>query len=116
MTRDQLEHLLRASAGVLRDRGVATSGELVVIGSQAILGQFPSAPLQLLRSMEADIYPYHAPEFADIIDGAIGEGSAFHDTFGYYAQGVGPETAVLPGVDSARRHLVRQRIKLHFPG
>jgi hypothetical protein len=33
---------------------------------------------------------------ADVIDGAIGELSMFHDTFGYYAQGVGPETATLP--------------------
>lgn len=33
---------------------------------------------------------------ADLIDGAIGEGSEFHETFGYYAQGVGPTTAVLP--------------------
>ena len=30
---------------------------------------------------------------ADKIDGAIGEGSQFHQTYGYYAQGVGPETA-----------------------
>jgi hypothetical protein len=33
---------------------------------------------------------------ADRVDGAIGEGSAFHELNGYYAQGVGPETAVLP--------------------
>ena len=32
----------------------------------------------------------------DKIDGAIGEGSPFHEQNGYYAQGVGPETAVLP--------------------
>ena len=36
------------------------------------------------------------PELADLIDGAIGELSPFHERFGYYAQGVGPETAVLP--------------------
>ena len=36
------------------------------------------------------------PERAILIDGAIGEGSYFHEQFGYYAQGVGPETAVLP--------------------
>jgi len=30
------------------------------------------------------------------IDGAIGEGSEFHATKGFYAQGVGPGTAVLP--------------------
>jgi hypothetical protein len=42
------------------------------------------------------MFPLHQPELADLIDGAIGEGSPFHDTFGYYAQGVGPETALLP--------------------
>jgi hypothetical protein len=47
-------------------------------------------------SAEADIYPLQAPELADRIDGAIGEGSQFHQTYGYYAQGVGPETALLP--------------------
>lgn len=31
-----------------------------------------------------------------MIDGAIGERSPFHQTFGYYAHGVGPETATLP--------------------
>ena len=45
--------------------------------------------------MEADIYPLQAPELADLIDGAIGELSFFHEHFGYYAQGVGPQTARL---------------------
>jgi hypothetical protein len=97
VTREQLEHLLRASASILIDRGSrAPTQELVVIGSQAILGQYPHAPGELLRSMEADLYPLREPELADAIDGAIGELSAFHDTYGYYAQGVGPETATLP--------------------
>ena len=30
------------------------------------------------------------------VDAAIGEGSSFHELHGYYAQGVGPKTAVLP--------------------
>lgn len=30
------------------------------------------------------------------MDGAIGELSPFHHEFGYYAHGVGPETATLP--------------------
>lgn len=33
---------------------------------------------------------------ADLVDGSIGEGSMFHETFGYYAQGVEETTAVLP--------------------
>lgn len=46
--------------------------------------------------MEADLYPLHDPDKADLIDGSIGEYSHFHETHGYYAQGVSPETAVLP--------------------
>ena len=66
---------------------------MIVIGSQAVLGQFPEASGLLTRSMEADMYPRSHPELADEVDGAIGEGSRFHETHGYYAQGVGPDTA-----------------------
>lgn len=90
MDRSQLEHLIRAAASISGD------DELVVVGSQAILGQFPDAPAELLISDEADIYPKHHPDRSDLIDGSIGELSPFHETFGYYAQGVGPETAILP--------------------
>ena len=41
-------------------------------------------------------HPAAVPERADLIDGSIGELSPFHEQFGYYAHGVGPETAVLP--------------------
>jgi hypothetical protein len=47
-------------------------------------------------SAEADICPLQAPELAGKIEGAIGEGPQFHQTMGYYPQGVGPDTAVLP--------------------
>jgi len=46
--------------------------------------------------MEADIYPKARPELADLISGSIGEYSTFHNTFKYYADGVGPDTATLP--------------------
>lgn len=39
---------------------------------------------------------------ADLIDGSIGEASMFHDTFGYYAQGVVESTARLPDGWQAR--------------
>ena len=74
----------------------------MVIGSQAILGEFPEAPEPLLVSTEADVYPLEHPERADLIDGSIGEGSFFHDSFGYYAQGVSPSTAILPAGWQAR--------------
>jgi hypothetical protein len=90
MTRAALEHILRAAAAIANER------EFIVIGSQAVLGQFPDAPQALRVSMEADVYPRHAPEKADLIDGAIGELSVFHQTFGYYAHGVDETTATLP--------------------
>jgi hypothetical protein len=46
--------------------------------------------------MAVELYPLHDPGRSDDIDEAIGEGSPFHETFGMYVQGVGPETAVLP--------------------
>jgi hypothetical protein len=90
MEREQLEHVLRAAAAITRE------DEFVVIGSQSILGAVPDAPADMKMSREVDLYPLHRPELADLIDGALGEASQFDDTFGYYAQGVGPETAVIP--------------------
>jgi hypothetical protein len=90
MTREQLEHLIRAAAVIVDDDAI------VVIGSQAILGQFPDAPESMRVSVEADLFPLNHPERADVIDGSIGELSPFHETFGYYAQGVDPRTAILP--------------------
>jgi hypothetical protein len=90
MQRSELEHVIHASGDVAQD------DEIVIIGSQSILGQFPNAPMRLLVSMEADVYPNHNPDLAERVDRAIGEGSSFHELHGYYAQGVGPETAKLP--------------------
>jgi hypothetical protein len=90
MNRTQLEHIIRASGAITEEN------RFVVIGSQAILGPYPNAPPNLLKSMEADVFPPDKPDLADLIDGSIGEDSPFHETFGYYAHGIGPETAVLP--------------------
>lgn len=98
MRRSELEDIIRASGQIAED------DEIIIIGSQAILGQFPNAPLRFLTSMEADIFPNNKPELAEKVDGAIGEGSSFHELHGYYAQGVGQETAVLP--DRWRERLV----------
>jgi hypothetical protein len=78
MTREQLEHLIRAAAVLADDDAI------VVIGSQAILGQFPDAPASMRVSVEADLFPLHHPERAETIEGSIGELSPFHETFGYY--------------------------------
>jgi hypothetical protein len=87
--RQDFEHVIRAAAEIVED-------ELVVVGSQAVLGQFPEAPENLLQSLEVDVYPRNHPERSEKIDGAIGDGSRFHETYAYYAHGVGPETVIAP--------------------
>jgi hypothetical protein len=90
MQRSELAHVLRASSAI------ANETSFVLIGSQAILLLLDAPPPDLLRSTEIDLYPALHPEKSDLIDGAIGAFSTFHDTFGYHADGVGPESASLP--------------------
>lgn len=90
MRREDFEHVVAAAAEVSGER------EVVVIGSQAILGSVADPPKTMLFSMEADVYPLKAPDKAEAIDGSLGDGSPFHGTYGYYAHGVGPETVVAP--------------------
>lgn len=91
MKREQLEHLIRAAGAITGSR------RLIVIGSQAILGQHPyDAPPVALRSREADLIPIDALDTTDTISGVLGELSAFDETYGYHADGVDLATATLP--------------------
>jgi len=101
MNREHLEHIIRAAADVTSEY------EFIIVGSQSILGPIPYTPAELKMSAEADIYPKDAEEKSDAIDGALGEGSQFHETFGYYAQGVGPRTACLPHGWERRLHRIQ---------
>ena len=90
MRRDELEHVIRAAAAITGEP------EIVIIGAAALLGSVPNPPADLAQTMEADLFPLRHPQLADVVDGAIGELSPFHETFRYYAHGVGPSTAILP--------------------
>jgi hypothetical protein len=90
VTREELEHAIRAACDVTGDT------EVYVFGSQAILGQYPAAPESLRQSAEADVAPKNLPEKVDLIDGALGELSRFHETHGFYVHGLSLEAAVLP--------------------
>lgn len=94
MNRTQLAHVLRAAADISGD------GRILVIGSQAILASYSAEELpdSITLSVEADITFFDDIDDAksDKVDGAIGEGSKFHETFGYYGQGVSISTATLP--------------------
>lgn len=93
MKREEFEHVVRAAGAILQ------TDEILVIGSQAIHGVNPEGlPPEAERSIEVDVAVFGdtTGALADLIDGAIGEASMFHATFGYYAQGVVETTAVLP--------------------
>lgn len=93
MKREQFEHTIRAAGAILGHN------EVLVIGSQAIHASIDYQLPEAERSIEADISSLEDEDgtMADLIDGSIGELSVFQDTFGYYAQGVTPQTATLPG-------------------
>ncbi|HZM01706.1 MAG TPA: hypothetical protein VFC44_01675 [Candidatus Saccharimonadales bacterium] len=58
MKRIELEHIIRAASVI------TNQADIVIIGSQAILGQFPNADPALLVSMEADVFPLHRPDLS----------------------------------------------------
>jgi hypothetical protein len=94
MKRHQLEHVLRAASRITEE------SDILVIGSQSILGSIPDErlPPEASASIEVDVTFFDDPDDAksDAVDGALGELSPFHETFGYYAQGVSVTTAILP--------------------
>jgi hypothetical protein len=102
VTRDQLEHAIRAVCDLTGD------DEVYVFGSQAILGMYPDSPDALLVSEEVDMTPKHRPQLSDLVDGALGQDSAFHHAHGFYVHGVSiHEAAVLPEGWEQRAGLVR---------
>jgi len=90
MRYDQLEHAIRAACYVAEDT------ELLVFGSQAILGSFPEAPESLRASIEVDVQPKNMTEKTIFVDGALGQDSIFHQTHGFYVHGISIEAATLP--------------------
>ncbi|MET3528049.1 DUF6036 family nucleotidyltransferase [Phenylobacterium koreense] len=94
MKRQDLDHILRA-AGDLTGHT-----EFVLVGSNAIFAWHDKVPSPMMLSREADLYAAdvsdeEAEEIADRLED-IGQLSNFDDTHGYYVDGVGPQTAVLP--------------------
>jgi len=94
MKREQLEHILRAATRIVGER------DFLIVGSAAVLGTFDDdqLPPAASRSDEADIAPYNDPDGTKslMVEGSLGQGSQFHTTFGYYADGVDFRTAIAP--------------------
>jgi hypothetical protein len=97
MRRDQLEHAIRTACQII-DRS-----EVVVVGSQAILGSFreDELPAEATMSVEIDILPIadgndETARLADLIEGVAGEFSPFDELHGFSIDGVDLDTSALP--------------------
>jgi hypothetical protein len=112
MKRHELEHILRSASQIADD------AEVLVIGSQSLIGSIDDEllPPAATASMEADVAFFDdlQNKKSDLVDGAIGEMSLFHETYGYYAQGVSVSTAVLP--DGWKSRLITLENSSTHPG
>jgi hypothetical protein len=106
-------------------RAIATEFDaetVFIIGSQAVLLGWPDPPPVLRHSPEIDAFPGNAqiwetrekekhpnetPEASEHINALFGDGSQFHETHGFYIDGVDQNTAVLPQ-DWRTRAIVRR--------
>lgn len=94
MNREELQHAIRAATTILE------IDQVYVIGSQSILGSFTDdeLPPEATDSNEVDIWPLGDDDAGHLSARllAVGELSEFHEEFGFYIDGVGKNTAVLP--------------------
>ncbi len=91
----ELEHVLRAA-------GASTGSKtFIVIGSQAIIGNYPKGtdfeklPQEFKMSREVDLIA-DQEDLWELVERDLGENSLFAKEFGYYAEGVERKTAALP--------------------
>lgn len=98
MRRDQLEHAIRTACQIISRR------EVIVVGSQSILGTFrkDQLPADATMSVEVDILPIaddsdETAHLADLIEGVAGEFSSFEQLHGFSIDGVDLSTSALPG-------------------
>ena len=129
-TLDDLERTVRAIATEFK------SDMVFIIGSQAILAEWPDAPPAMTASPEIDAFPANArlwetqekakhpgenPEASEHINALFGEGSRFHRTHGFYIDGVdrAPPTPPNPRISAPCRCRPRAspaRIEVEFFG
>lgn len=106
MRRDQLEHAIRTACQIIG------RPDVIVVGSQSILGTFDEAqlPADATMSLEVDILPIaddnvETARLADLIEGVAGEFSPFEELHGFSIDGVDMTTSALP--DGWRSRLVK---------
>jgi hypothetical protein len=93
LNKDRVDHITRGG-------GVVTGKQtFVLIGSAAIAAWRSDIPELMAMSRDVDLFAYDAPDaddVADMLDVSLGQASPFDAEFGYYCDGVGPETAIMP--------------------
>jgi hypothetical protein len=116
MRRDQLEHAIRTACQIIG------RPEVIIVGSQSILGTYSEEvlPRLTIMSMEIDVLPIaetneETARLADDIEGVAGELSPFEEMHGFSIDGVDLETSALPA--GWRDRLVRvQNANTAAPG
>jgi hypothetical protein len=102
VNQEELAHAIRSACALLNEPSV------VVFGSQSVLGSHPESdlPPEATLSVEVDITPTKAVQ-VDMAEAELkrslmqvnldlGEGSTFHDTFGFYVEAIHRDTVALP--------------------
>lgn len=118
MRRDQLEHAIRTACQIIGH------GEVIVVGSQSVLGTFDEnqLPAAATMSQEVDILPIadsaaEVQRLADDIEGVAGEFSLFEQQHGFRIDGVDLGTCALPeGWRKRAVFVFRTRIPLRRRG
>ena len=89
MKKQQLDHVLRAAGRITGEM------QFVIIGSQSLHGSHPDLADDIVRSAEVGLIAKRDPGRTEWLN-AIGQDSPFHEEFGYYADPVDEDTAILP--------------------
>src|SRR5688572_22964265 len=89
MKKQEVDHVLRAAGRITGER------RFLIVGSQALHGTRPDLADQIMRSFEVDLIAPLNVQRTEWLN-TIGQDSPFHEQFGYYADPVDENTAVLP--------------------
>lgn len=101
MTLDALFHLLQAARALCGHREYVLVGSLSVLGMSEVAG----IPADMTLSIDADCFTPADPGRVFDLQGALGEGSAYHRRHGIYLDPVSPQLPTLP--DGWRDRLIR---------
>lgn len=102
MHRAQIQQALEAA------REISHCREFVIAGSLSVLGLLENPPQAMSMSIDIDFFPLRDPGRASDIAGVLGEGSAFHDRYGFYLDAISPDLPTLP--DSWQDRLVKHEL------